>query len=77
MGDRRVDCRAFHNVLAFLGAFLALTTGIASQQNTAASRSLPDIKQLLADVRDNQKQIDSLKDQYSCMDIRSSGWRAR
>ena len=77
MDDRRVDCGAFHTVLAFLGALLALTTCIASQQNTAASRPLPDIKQLLTDVRDNQKQIDSLKDQYSCMDIRSSGWRAR
>ena len=76
MDDRRVDCRVFHNVLAFFGAFLALTTSIAGQQNSAASRSLPDIKQLLTDVRDNQKQIDSLKDQYSCMDIRSFGWRA-
>jgi hypothetical protein len=66
MDDRRVDCRAFHNVLAFLGALLALTTGTASQQNTAASRSLPDIKQLLIDVRENQKQIDNLVDQYSC-----------
>ena len=66
MDDRRVDCRAFHTVPAFLGAFLALTTGIAAQQNTATSRSLPDIKQLLADVRDNQKQIDRLVDQYSC-----------
>ncbi|MGB7592850.1 MAG: hypothetical protein WBO19_16560 [Terriglobia bacterium] len=66
MDDRRVDCRAFHNVLAFLGAFLALTTGIAGQQNTAASRSSTDIKQLLTDVRENQKQIDNLVDQYSC-----------
>jgi hypothetical protein len=66
MDDRRVDYRAFHTVPAFLGAFLTLTTGIASQQNTPAPRSLPDIKQLLADVRDNQKQIDTLTDQYSC-----------
>ena len=36
------------------------------QQNTAASRSSTDIKQLLTDVRENQKQIDSLVDQYSC-----------
>ena len=66
MDDRKVDCRAFHTVTAFLGAFLALTTGIAARQNTSTSRSLPDIKQLLADVRDNQKQIDRLVDQYSC-----------
>jgi hypothetical protein len=66
MDDCRVFCRAFHTVPAFLGAFLALTTGFAGRQNIAASRSLPDIKQLLADVRDNQKLIDSLKDQYSC-----------
>ena len=66
LDDRKVDYRGFHRGMVFFGAFLALTTGIASQQNTAASRSLPDIKQLLADVRDNQKQIDSLKDQYSC-----------
>ena len=42
MGGRRVDCRLFHTDPGFSGAFLALTTGIASQQNTAASRSLPD-----------------------------------
>jgi len=66
MGDRRVDCRAFHTVPAFLGALLALTTGIAGQQNTAPSRSSTDIKQLLTDVREHQKQIDSLVDQYSC-----------
>ena len=66
MGGRSVDCRVFHTIPAFLGAFLTLSTGIAGQQNTAASRTLPDIKQLLTDVRENQKQIESLVDQYSC-----------
>jgi hypothetical protein len=49
-----------------LGGFLALSTGIAGQQDNAASHSLPDINRLLSDVRENQKQIDRLVDQYSC-----------
>ena len=36
MGDRSVDCRVFHTIPAFLGAFLALSTGIAGQQDSAA-----------------------------------------
>jgi hypothetical protein len=51
---------------ALLGVFLALSAGLAGQQESAASRPLPDIQQLLRDVRDNQKQIESLVDQYSC-----------
>ena len=66
MDGGRVNYRAFHTVPALLAVSLALTRGVASQQNTTASRSLPDIRQLLTDVRDNQKQIDSLVDQYSC-----------
>jgi hypothetical protein len=66
MGGRTVDCRAFHMIAPFLGAFLALSTGIAGQRESAARRPLPDIKQLLNDVQQNQKQIDSLVDQYSC-----------
>jgi hypothetical protein len=59
MGGRRVDCCLSHTVAAFFGRFLALTTGIAGQQDNAASRALPDIKQLLSDVRENQKQIET------------------
>jgi hypothetical protein len=66
MSGRCVDCRLLHTFPAFLGALLALATGIAGQQDSAASRSFPDIKQLLTDVRENQKQIDSLVDQYRC-----------
>jgi hypothetical protein len=66
MRDRSVDCRAFQTIPALLGALLALTPLIASQQGSTASRSLPDINKLLSDVRENQKQIESLVDQYSC-----------
>jgi hypothetical protein len=66
VGSRHLDCRVFHTILAFLGAFLVLNTGIAGQQDRAASRPFPDIKQLLNDVQENQKQIESLVDQYSC-----------
>jgi hypothetical protein len=66
MGGRHLESRAFQTIPALLGAFLALTSLIASQQGSTASRSLPDIKQLLSDVRENQKQIESFVDQYSC-----------
>jgi len=66
MGGRRVDWCAFRTVLTFLGAFLALATGLARGQDRALRRPLPDIKQLLSDVQENQKQIESLVDQYSC-----------
>jgi hypothetical protein len=66
MGGRSVECRVFHTLPAFLGAFLALSAGIAGQQDGAVRRPLPDIKQLLSDVQGNQKQLESLVDQYSC-----------
>jgi hypothetical protein len=66
MGGRRVDCRLCYTISAFIGALLALATLIAGQQDNAASRPLPDIKQLLSDLQENQKQIESLVDQYSC-----------
>jgi hypothetical protein len=66
VGSRSVYRGVIRTILAILSAFLALGTGPASQQNTAANRPLPDIKQLLTDVRENQKQIDNLVDQYSC-----------
>jgi hypothetical protein len=53
-------------VPALLSAFLALSAGLAGQQDNAGSRPLPDIKQLLSDLQENQKQIESLVDQYSC-----------
>jgi len=63
---RHFDCRVFHTIPAFLGAFLALTNLIASRQDNATHRTFPEIKQLLNDVQENQKQIESLVDQYSC-----------
>jgi hypothetical protein len=59
MGGRRVACCLSHTIPAFFGGFLALTTGIASQRDNAASRALPDIKQLLSDVRESQRQIET------------------
>ena len=66
MGSRRVQVRVFHTISAFLGAFVALVVGLASQQDSAVRRPLPDIKQLFSDVQEHQKQIESLVDQYSC-----------
>jgi hypothetical protein len=66
MASRGFDCRVSHVIPAFLGAFLALNTSLAGQQERAASRPLPDIKQLFSTVQENQKQIESLVDQYSC-----------
>jgi len=66
MGSRRVQVRVFHTISAFLGAFVALAAGLASQQDSAVRRPLPDIKQLFSDVQEHQKQIESIVDQYSC-----------
>jgi hypothetical protein len=77
MGGRSVDCHVLHAIPALLGAFLALSTGIAGQQDSAARRSLPGIKQLLSDARDNQKQVDSLVDQYSCTETEEVRVRSR
>jgi len=66
MGRRRADCSVFHMILVFLGALLALTTDLTGGQDTAIHRPLPDIKQLLSDIQENQKRIESLVDQYSC-----------
>jgi hypothetical protein len=66
MDRRRADCRAFRTIPALLGAFLGLTTFIVGQQESAPRRPLPDIKQLLSDVKENQKQLEGLMDQYSC-----------
>jgi hypothetical protein len=49
MGGCRLDCRLSHTIAAFFGGFLALTTGIAGQQDNTASPSLPDINQLLSE----------------------------
>ena len=66
MRGTRAGCRMFHTIAAFLGAFLSLTALIAGQQDSVIHRPLPDIKQLLRDVQENQKQLESLVDQYSC-----------
>jgi hypothetical protein len=66
MGDHRADSRVWYRILFFLSAFLALTTLLAGQQDGVVQRSLPDIKQLFSDVQEHQKQIDNLRDQYSC-----------
>ena len=39
---------------------------LAAQQDNVIHRPLPEIKQLLSDVQENQKQLESLVDQYSC-----------
>ena len=74
MGSCRTDCRVFHTIPVLLGAFLAVGTGIAGQQDNAVSRPLPDIKQLLSDLQRNQKQIESLEDQYSCTETDNEVW---
>ena len=66
MRGTRAGYRMFHTIAAFLGAFLSLTALIAGQQDSVIHRPLPDIKQLLRDVQENQKQLESLVDQYSC-----------
>jgi len=66
MASCRFESRLFHFFLLFTGMFLALPALVAARQNSAAHRPLPDIKQLLSDVRENQKQLESLVDQYSC-----------
>jgi hypothetical protein len=66
MGSRRVRVRVFHTIPAFLGAFVALAPGLASQQESPVRRPLPDIKQLFSEVQEHQKQIESIVDQYSC-----------
>ena len=66
MGRRCADCRASHLILIFLAGFLAVTAIPAGRQDIAVRRPLPDIKQLLSEVQENQKQIESLVDQYSC-----------
>jgi hypothetical protein len=66
MGGRRAGCRVFQTIPALLGAFVGLTPLVVAQQESAPRRPLPDIKQLFSDVQEHQKQIDNLRDQYSC-----------
>jgi hypothetical protein len=65
MVTSRFDSRACRTFLVFVVMFLALPAP-AAPQGRVASRPLPDIKQLLSDVQENQKQLESLVDQYSC-----------
>jgi len=66
MGGHRAGCRMFQTIPVLLGAFLGLTTFIVGQQESAPRRALPDIKQLFNDLQENQKQIESLMEQYGC-----------
>jgi len=66
MVNRRFDSCVFHAFLTHLVTLLALPILIAAQQDTVIHRRLPNIKQLLIDVQENQKQLESLVDQYSC-----------
>ena len=50
-------------VALLLGAWVALAAG---ERAGADVRPLPDIRQLLSDVRGNQRRIQNLVDQYSC-----------
>ena len=58
--------REFRAFLVLAGIFLALSNFAAARQDSMATRPMPDIKQLLSDVLENQKQLESLVDQYSC-----------
>jgi len=66
MGNCRFDSHVFRALLVLPWTFLALTALVAAQQDNVVHRPLPDIKQLLGDVQENQKQLESLVDQYSC-----------
>jgi len=66
MGGRRAGCRVFQTIPALLGAFVGLTPLVVAQQESAPRRPLPDIKRLLNDLQENQKQIESLEEQYGC-----------
>ena len=66
MGNCRFDSHVFRAFLVLPWTFLALTALVAAQQDNVVHRPLPDIKQLLGDVQENQKQLESLVDQYSC-----------
>jgi hypothetical protein len=66
MVNCRFDSRVFRTFLALLSTFVTLPARIAGQQDSVIHRPLPEIKQLLRDVQENQKQLESLVDQYSC-----------
>jgi hypothetical protein len=66
MGGRRAGCRVFQTIPALLGALLGLTTFIVGQKESASRRPLPDLKRLFNDLQENQKQIESLMEQYGC-----------
>ena len=66
MVNRRFASCVFRAFLALLGTLLALPILIAARQDSVIHRPLPEIKQLLSDVQENQKQLESLVDQYSC-----------
>jgi hypothetical protein len=65
MVNCRFDSRVFRALLALPWTFLLLPT-LTARQDNMIHRPLPDIKQLLSDVQENQKQLESLVDQYSC-----------
>jgi len=66
MATCRFDSRVFNTLLVLTGMFLPLPALVAAQQRSVADRPLPDIKGLLNEVQENQKQLESLVDQYSC-----------
>jgi hypothetical protein len=66
MGGRGIGRRVFQTIPALQGAFLGLTIFIVGQHESAPRRPLPDIKQLFNDLQENQKQTESLMEQYGC-----------
>ncbi len=66
MATCRFDSRVVNTFLVLTGMFLPLPTLLAARQQSVADRPLPDIKGLLNEVQQNQKQLESLVDQYSC-----------
>ncbi len=62
----RVAFGVFRTILVILGVLLALAPLVADGQDGPGHRAFPEIKQLLSDVQENQKQIENIVDQYSC-----------
>ncbi len=66
MATCRFDSRVFNTFLVLAGMLLPLPAPLAAGQQSVADRPLPDIKGLLNEVQENQKQLESLVDQFSC-----------
>jgi len=66
MSCRPAGSRVPRVLSASVAAVLLLPALLVARQNKAIDRSLPEIKQLLSEVQENQKRLESVVDQYSC-----------